>query len=452
MDEILQRFVERAPVAVMAHAALARVLSSSALDDLFCRHAVTQYERELPFSTLTKLMTQVTFGTYKSVHAAYQQASDIPVSLVAVYAKLQKMELATLKALVAETAQKCRDIINALPLPRTTAIAGLRERTLDGNFLAGTEHRLLPLRDSGAAALPGMSLVVRDGATGLLTDLIPCEDAYTSERALVQRVVELVQKDDLWLADRNFCTLDYLQGIAAREAYFLIRHHAGTKLEPADDKGPCFVGSNESSDLYEQKVHVGGSPWVCRCVVVKLHQPLRDGTTEVRLLTNVPVTMAGVTRLAELYRTRWEIESAFQELTCNLRCEVNTLGYPKAALFAFGLALVAYNVLVVLKAALAAGQGQQKVEKELSSYHMATEMATVGVGLSIALGQNHWQIFIAMTTQEFAQWLYHTAKDLNWSRYRKAKRGPKNPPDIKRTQRGAHRSTARILDENKRLP
>src|SRR5262249_16356869 len=193
---------------------------------------------------------------------------------------------------------------------------------------AGTEHRLDCLRDSGVAAWPGMSLVVRDGRSGLLTDLIPCEDAYTNERSLFADVLALVQPDDLGLADRNFCPEDYLGGIAARGACFLVRHHAGTKLHPA---GPeRYVGSNASGDLYESRVRVGGIP--CRCIRIRLLEPLRDGSTELRLLTNVPATKAGAKRLAERYRSRWEIESAFQELTENLRCEINTLGYPKAAM------------------------------------------------------------------------------------------------------------------------
>ena len=38
----------------------------------------------------------------------------------------------------------------------------------------------------------------------------------------------------------------------------------------------------------------------------------------------------------------------FQELTETLTCEIKTLGYPKAAVFAFCLALVAYNGISVL--------------------------------------------------------------------------------------------------------
>ena len=111
--------------------------------------------------------------------------------------------------MVAETADSMDQIIAALPDPPDEPVKGLRLRTLDGNFLAGTDHRLACLRGCGAAALPGMSLVVRDGRTGLLTDLVPCEDAYTNERPLYPEVLPLVEANDLWLADRNFCTDDY---------------------------------------------------------------------------------------------------------------------------------------------------------------------------------------------------------------------------------------------------
>ena len=43
----------------------------------------------------------------------------------------------------------------------------------------------------------------------------------------------------------------------------------------------------------------------------------------------------------------WQIEGLFQDLTVALHCELDTLGYPRAALFGFGTALVAYNTLAV---------------------------------------------------------------------------------------------------------
>jgi len=447
MDEILQKFLDKAPVAVMARATLVRTMADSTLNDLFDRHSEAQYTRELTFSALIRLMTQVVFRTYPSVHAAYQENPEITVSVTSVYNKLNSLETRVSQALVAETAAAMGAIITALPDPPAAPVEGLRLRTLDGNFLAGTEHRLACLRGCGAAALPGMSLVVRDGRTGLLTDVVPCEDAYTSERTLHTDVLPLVEPDDLWLADRNFCTLDYMGGIEERKAFFLIRHHAGTKLHPLGQE--TQRRHHPGGTICEQRVRVGFLE--CRCIIIRLTKPLRDGTTEIRLLTNVPLKQLSAARVSDLYRTRWRIESAFQELTENLRWEINTLGYPRAALFGFALAVVAYNLLVTTRTALASGLGEEVGGVEaLSSYYMATQVAAVDEGMVIAMPPSVWERFVTMTAAEFAVWLDAVARDIDWRRYRKRPRGPKKPAAVKRTSRGAHRSTARELDKSQK--
>jgi hypothetical protein len=443
MDEILQKFLDQAPIAVLVQATAARAIGASLLDDLFERHAEGQYTRELTFSALTRLMTGVVFCTYPSVHAAYRENDEIPVSITSVYNKLNGLGTAVPQALVAETAGAMGQILASLPGEAAAEpVPGLRLRTLDGNSLAGTDHRITCLRGSGAAALPGLSLVVREGRTGLLTHIVPCEDAYTSERTLYADILALVEPQDLWLADRNFCTDAYLSGIQARDAFFLIRHHAGTKLHPL---GRETSGRRHPDGiLSEQPVRVGCLE--CRCIILRLKRPLRDGTTEIRLLTNVPRRRLSAVTAAKLYRTRWQIESAFQELTVSLRCEIDTLGYPKAALFGFALAIVAYNLLVVIRGALASGLGEELGGSEtLSSYHLATQVAAVSEGMLIALPPSVWQRFVAMTAAQFADWLYEIARQVDWRPYRKTPRGPKKPVVMKRTRRGAHRSTAREL-------
>jgi hypothetical protein len=57
------------------------------------------------------------------------------------------------------------------------------------------------------------------------------------------------------------------------------------------------------------------------------------------------------------------LESAFNELAMSLNGEIDTLAYPKAALFAFCVALVAYNALGVVKGALRAEHGEEAVEQ-----------------------------------------------------------------------------------------
>jgi Transposase DDE domain len=448
MDGILDRFIAACPATVMVQAVLRRALADTTLDDLFEANAAGQYTRDLTFSCLTRLMIPVVFGTYGSVHAAFRKLEyEIPVSITSVYNKLDGLETGISEALVHDSAKAMSDIIMKLPEASQDPVQGLRVRTLDGNNLAGTDRRLECLRGSGAAALPGMSLVVRDSRTGLLTDVIPCEDAYTGERSLHPQVLALVERDDLWLMDRNFCTNDYMKGIADRDAFFVVRHHTGTKLH---ELGPeTHRKHTPESVITEQQVMAGDVE--CRCVIIRLKTPLRDGTTVIRILTNVPRKQLSARRAAAMYRTRWKIEAAFQELTDNLRCEIKTLAYPKAALFAFALAVVAYNVLVVTRVAIASGLKTEGVtEAQLSSYHMATEMATHSAGMSIAVPKLEWQRFVTMTAKQFAAWLHKTASELNWRQYRKNPRGPKKPVAMKRTSRGAHRSTFRELAERKK--
>ncbi len=55
--------------------------------------------------------------------------------------------------------------------------------------------------------------------------------------------------------------------------------------------------------------------------------------------------------------------------------EINTLAYPKAALFCFCVGLAAYNVFGAINGALRAAHGEAKVTEEVSAYYMANEMA-----------------------------------------------------------------------------
>ena len=94
-----------------------------------------------------------------------------------------------------------------------------------------------------------------------------------------------------------------------------------------------------------------------RRIILRLNKATRDGDKEIVILTNLSKSAAHARKIATLYRKRWTIETAFQELTVHLNSEINTLGYPRAALFAFCVALVAYIIMAILKAALRSVHG-----------------------------------------------------------------------------------------------
>lgn len=447
LDEVFDRFAEKSPFSVMTRATLEHLFADSFLDQVFEENAQVQYEKALAFSTVASLLTQVVLRYRPSVRNAYQRREDVPATLKSVYLKLQGVEPAVCEALVHQTSLRAEQVLACFPnAARPDPVPGLRLRTFDGNYLAGTEHRLAALRGDGAAALPGMSVVMRDDRTGLLQRLVCREDAYTNERALLEDLLGWVAGNDLIVADRNFCWFDFLRGVAAKMGFFVIRHHEQVGLTEVSKLR--YAGRSDTGKVYEQEVKVGPEGMRLRCIVVRLFVPTQDGDTEVRLLSNVPKDKAGAVTLAEVYLRRWMIEHTFQDMTELLKCEVNTLGYPKAALFGFCLAVCAYNLLAVMKGALAEVHGREKVEEEFSTYAMAQEISQDTSGLNIAIPAEFWQRFGRMSGADLAEWLKSIAERVPWKPYKKSKRAPKKPPPPKTKggRRRPHVSTARVLD------
>lgn len=455
MEQVFERFVQQSPFSVMTRATLEHLFHDSFLDQLFHDHAEDQYQRERTFSAVASLLTQVVLRCRPSVRDAYRRREvALPATLKSVYEKLKRVEPTVCQELVRQTAERAQTVLRCWPQTlRPDPIPGLRLRVLDGNYLAGTQHRLKPLRGEGAAALPGMSVALRDDRTGLLCRLCCREDAYTNERLLIEELLGWVESEDLLVADRNFCCFDFLGGLIDRQAFFVVRHHEQLKLV---EKTPRrYVGRSERGVLYEQEVEIGSQQHRprLRCVVVVLDKPTAEGDKEVRLLSNVPAERGSAARLAEVYLRRWSIERGFQELTEQLRCEVNTLGYPRAALLGFSLAVCAYNLLAVQKGALAAVHGRTKVEEELSGHALTQDVSQDSSGLRIALPASFWERFGRMSGSELAQWLKAVAGRVRWERYRKSKRGEKKPPPEKKkgSRRRTHVSTARLLNNGQKL-
>jgi hypothetical protein len=89
LGKVFERFVEKAPVAVMVRGILERVLSADALNALYERAAVKQYTRELMFSTVVGLMDLVVCRIQPSIHAAYQDnREEIETSIASVSAQI----------------------------------------------------------------------------------------------------------------------------------------------------------------------------------------------------------------------------------------------------------------------------------------------------------------------------------------------------------------------------
>src|SRR4051794_5461679 len=450
LSDVFERFGQDAPLAVMAQGIMENALNPAILDQLFEDVARKQFTHELLFSTVVDLMSVVVCRIRPSIHAAFQaRAETVGATIDAVYDKLDGTETAVSAALVHAVAARLTPVIDAMGGGRADWLPGYRVRLLDGNHLPGTEHRLKELRTIGAGALPGHALVVLDPRLMLANDVVLCEGGHAQERSLLGQVLEFVAEKDLWIADRNFCTTDFLFGIARRDGFFVIRQHASTlHWEFVGKRRAC--GRIETGKVFEQTIRATddtGEILFLRRVTVLLDQPTRDGDTELHLLTDVPAKDARAKVIADLYRRRWTIETAFQELEATLHSEINALGYPKAALFAFCVALVAYNVLSTLKAALRSVHGEEKVAEEVSGYYGADEIQMTRRGMMIAIPEDEWAVFHDLTPVALAEILVRLARSVSLPKFGKHPRGPKKPEPKKQSgARIKHVATAKILE------
>lgn len=439
----------------MVRAALEFALSESFLDERFVEQARRQRQGELLVSTIVEMMSLVVCQIRPSVHAAdQQQAEQIQVAIKSVDNKLNGIEPQVARTLVRETAARLASVVDELEGP-APLLPGYAVRIIDGNLLAATQHRLQPLRTLGSGPLPGQALVVFDPDRRLVTDVFPCEDGHAQERRIAIEAWESVEVGQLWIADRNFCTSVFLWEINHEQAFYLVRQHAqNVTWKPDGQRRRVARLTEQDATVYEQDVRiydVGGNHMSARRITIRLDAPTRHGEDEIHLLTNLPPDVSA-DQIAGLYRHRWTIETAFGEMATVLNSEIETLSYPAAALFAFCVGLLSYNVLSLVKSALGSVHGVEKIDRNVSSYYLSTELRCTWKGLQIMLPADYWTgRFATLTTADFAAELTRLAKLVQLRCFQKHPRGPKKKrPKRSSAKRRPHVATARLLAKKRR--
>ncbi len=281
----------------------------------------------------------------------------------------------------------------------------------------------------------------------LVTHMIPCEDGHAQERSLTDEIIDIMEANDVVVADRNFCTTRLLLGIPTRDAFFVIRHHANLTL--VESGARRRRGRTDTGQVFEQRVTIAdsdGNKMRLRRIILQLDEPTRDGDVEMSILTNLSVAAADAVAIANVYRKRWTLETLFQALTQMLEGEINTLGYPRAALLGFGIALMTYNILSTVQAALRGAFGVEKVQAEVSGYYIANEVRGTALGMAIAIDDGEWKRFEDMPPAQFARQMLRWASGVQLARFKRHPRGPKKAvPKRTRFADKTHVSTFRLL-------
>jgi IS4 transposase len=444
--------LEISPVTVLVRCVLEWTFPDSRLQALY-EQAPRCWTRELTIQALFRLVTEVVAGARNAVHAAYQadQARphpSIPVSAEAVYGKLGRMPHEFGSLLVRASAEQLLPLVSQAQPREFPGLKGYRVRIIDGTDLGGTEHRLAVLRGIRAAGLPGRMVVSYDWATGLCCDAAASEDAYTSERVLVDEILERAAPKDLLVMDRYYCTVPVMQVLHGRKAHFLIRADE-RNLRCRTTGRRKSAGRVATGKVYEQTLGIEdtqtGECFEVRRLTLVLDEPTADGDTEVRLLTNLPPSISAL-RIVELYRERWTLERHFDFLKNCLHGEIESLGKPNAALFMMCMALVAGNALAVVRQAIRTIHGQTELE-QLSGYYLADELAKNDHAIEVLVPEKQWRKLRALPVPAFWHWCQRVAQAIRPRAFRKHPRGPKRPPTKRASgKRRHHYSTQRLLD------
>lgn len=268
----------------------------------------------------------------------------------------------------------------------------------------------------------------------------------------MQQLLPAVSAGELWIADRNFSTRTILAGIDRAGAAFVIREH-GANPRPQEAGKLRPAGAIDTGMVYEQAVQLNDEQsvsWGLRRIEIRLKKPTEDDEKVIRVLSNVPADRMSAQQIAQTYRRRWRIENMFQRLESVVHSEVRSLGTPRAALLAFAVAVLAYNVLLVLQSAVRAQHERKMADIELSSYYFAVEIRANYAGMMIAAPADQWLAYENLNAAQLAKLLRSVAAHADPHRLRTNPRGPKvkkKVGTVPRRQAAQHVATARLLSK-----
>jgi hypothetical protein len=423
MPSLLEKYIRKCPFAVMTRS-LAQAFIGDHLDEVFDQRRERQYENQLKFSALAMSVADVTLNFCGTLHQAYKEHQEqLAVVVSSYYEKVRCIRPSLSEAVVQHSAEKSIELQDALGYRQWQILPGYRCLTVDGNHLPRTDKRLKPLRDSPGAPLPGKVVARFDLQRQLFDRTYLLADAHDQELMACDRLVEDLEAKDVLIADRHYCIIDFMEKIAAACGFFVIRHHGRLKGELVGKRKR--IGEIETGVVYEQtmKLRSTDDAMCVRRVTVELYQPTRDGDQSIHVLSNLPRAVDGL-RVAEVYRLRWEEETAFHVLQMTLTCESSSLGHPHAALFLFSMAMLAFNLRQVIFASLYAEHSDELVN-EVSHFQVSVNVSRYTDGMLVCLDSEFWEQYVPTESHALAALLCELSREINLSDFRKARRGTK---------------------------
>jgi hypothetical protein len=463
----------RLPLAGAALRLLDFATDDDFLNGVFERHRGRSFKGSIGFPLFVHLVSDSLLGHRGSAHQTFrhaQEADCLNASVQAMYGKLRRVPLDLSLGLFTEATSRLRTIESpaiANPLPKS--VAKYRVLGFDGKKLKYVRKMLKPLRGLKGNIFGGKLLVVQDLATQQAIAVQAVADGEAADNPLVPQVVARVRampndRLRLWVGDRAFCDFKLLCLLSADGDNFVIRYNASCGFH-LDRSVSVRRGKDDENRPYTEEWGWLGKPDNPHRIRVRKITVTRTSGEPFAVVTSLlDADSYPAGDLLTLYRSRWGIETMFQQVvqTFDLR---NLIGAtPQATVFQATICLLLYNITLLIRDYVAVGAKREPktVSSKLLFDDMVRQltawMKVIDVGATLDLLRQK-PISGPKELRRYLQDKLGTVWTDRWAKAPTRKRPPKMPPrayicgghsSVDKIQRGAHQEIPIKLPKEKK--
>ena len=453
----------RLPLAEAALRMLDYVCREDFLAEVFTQHRGRSYQDVLTFATLVHLVGDALLeyeGTGRQAFERARGTGEVETSSRAVYGKLSRMPLPLSLALLAGATARLTELypraVAAKAVP--SSLQGLEVVFHDGKTIKHVAKRLKVLQKYLGKLLGGKLVVSQSLRTGMAICMAADEDGESGESKLVPAVVAQVRASlpgpILHVGDRGFCDLIQTAVFAEGEDHFLVRWNQ--RLEFHRDRSRAIVtGFDSAGRMYQEDWGwIGQENDRRRRYVRRIRLKRGNGEEEIILLTDLlEHETYRADDLLQVYLERWGIERMFQQVTEVFHLNSLIGSSPRATVFQASFCFLLYNVIQVMRAYIAEGQGL--APKEISSESLFEDVHRQLTAWTEMLNDTATVTLVSTTwtapqVARRLRLLLHGRWSELW-RKTKNKKVP-TPHPKKQYPKGGHTSVYRVLRNARRTP
>lgn len=458
MRAVDKEVLRRLPLAEAVLRVLAFVIEESFLKSIYERHRQRCYDKFISFALLTDLICDALLQHGGSARKSFERADEqgrMPVSSPAAYGKLRRLPVGLSMALLAEGAARLAELFDPAQVTYQVpfSLMKLAVVIVDGKTIKRVAKRLKPTQGIVGGLLGGKALVAMTPHNGLAIAMNAHPDGETNDAALVEGLLPQVRArldgSRLWVADRQFCDLVQTQRFTAEGDHFLIRYHPKVSFH-ADRKRKSRGGTDRLGRRYKEEWGWLGTGQNPQRRYVRRITLFRPGTESVILVTDLldPDTHLAID-LLDLYLERWGIERMFQQVTEVFQLQRLIGSSPLATIFQCAFCLLLYNIIQLVRAYVAEGNGQEarSISTEKLFYDTQRQLVACDEVLDRRVVVAH--LLVPLTIAELKCQLRRLLKGVWRERWRKAPTKSRYSRKEATPIVGGHTSVYRVLQDQR---